>query len=600
MTQRQTVERDTEQTLLGAAWRFRLLVIAFAVIGAGLAFLAASATKTTQYEATASLVVTDPRQSTLFSVDQTPQDEGIYVEDQIAILRSDTVMQLTSDMVAAEAEIEIDPIELTEETDISTSVGNEILIKYLAGSEEVAIIVVNGVITAYGDVREEAAAQDSASAVAQLERSILAIDAEVASIESQINELQQSSVQGQLDAQYDAALQRMITLQVQLGVASEEDVPGIRAELADIDAQLNRLVQVSGIERASPELVRLFEEQTRAIDRRSTLASQRDQLLVDTELLSGGIGLASPARFAAEKTTNVMMITALGGLLGLLVGAGFAYLLALRRRKLGSGAQPGMVLGTSMLAEIPVFGDEGLRSELPVLDFPASASAEAFRFAATTLEIPSRRSSRADLVTPQANTYLVTSAGPSEGKTVVAANIALAAARRGRRVLAIDADFGNQRLTELIYEEIPDVAGIAEVIEDGVPLTAAILPVHVPEGLFTMSRGRKATSPSDLLSRVETQELFKKLGEQYDVVIIDGPPMLHVAYASVLAQLADQIVVVTRHHGSVTRLEDLAQRLDIVGAPLAGYIYNAAPIRYEMTRAAGSLANVLGEKPSSV
>ena len=71
--------------------------------------------------------------------------------------------------------------------------------------------------------------------------------------------------------------------------------------------------------------------------------------------------------------------------------------------------------------------------------------------------------------------------------------------------------------------------------------------------------------------------------------------MLHVAYASILAQYVDRVLVVTRHGGSVTRLEDLAQRLDLIGTPLAGYVYNGAPLRYEMTLTEGSLKDVLGE-----
>ena len=596
MTTRQTPEeRDVEQTLLGAAWRFRLLVIALTLIGAGLAYLYASASATTQYEATASLVVSDPRTSTLFSSDQTVQNATLYVEDQMAIMRSDSVMQLTSEIIEDELGITSDPIDLGEEMDISASTGNQILITYIADSEAESVTAVNGVIAAYGQVREQAASQDSASAISQLDNSIAAIDDEVASIEASIDEIQRTSVQGQLDEQYEAALSRLITLQARLRTATGEALDEVRASLADIDQQLNRLAQVATIEDASPRLVRLYEEQVRAIDRRANLAGQRDQLLVDTELLSGGISLASPAQFAEENTTAVGTIALLGGLLGLLIGGGIAYVLALRRRKFAGGAHPGWVLQTSMLAEIPVFGNERLRTELPVLDYPASATAEAFRFAATALEIPGRLTTGSEQSSVPHRTYLVTSPSPQEGKTIVAANVALAAARKGRRVLVIDADFGHQRLTDLLRGGPTTDPGITEVVEAGLDYRKAAISVNSPGDLDIMSRGNRDTNAPDFFSLPATHAFLSKVGELYDMVIIDGPPMLHIAYASILAHLADQVIVVTRHGGSVTRLEDLAQRLNLIGTPLAGYVYNGAPLRYDMTIVDGSMRDPLGE-----
>jgi hypothetical protein len=71
--------------------------------------------------------------------------------------------------------------------------------------------------------------------------------------------------------------------------------------------------------------------------------------------------------------------------------------------------------------------------------------------------------------------------------------------------------------------------------------------------------------------------------------------MLQVAYASTLARYVDRVVVVVPHGGSVTRIEDLAQRLQLIGTPVAGYVYNWAPLRRDMAISEGSLRDVLGE-----
>lgn len=586
-----------EQTPLGAAWRFRWLVLLSAILGGGLAFAYATATATTEYEATASLVVTDPRASTLFSADDAERNATRYVTDQVAILRSDSVAQKTSELIAESGTgLGLDGTLVAATVEIFTTGANEILIQFSATDELTAVTAVNAVVDAYDEVRDESAARDSASAVEQLDRSIAAIDAEVATIEDQINVIRRSSVQGELTQQYEQALARIVELQPLLATETGNQLDEVRAELADIDQLLARVARVLGIEEDTPELSRLFDEQREAISRRSSLAELRDRLLVDTELLSGGISLSSPAQFAREIKTDVRTITILGALLGLLAGAGLAYLLALRRRKFEERAQPGWILQTSMLAEIPVFGDEGLRTELPVLEYPASASAEAFRFAATALDLPGQRGAEQQtLDTRQPHTYLVTSPGPQEGKTVLTANLALAAARKGKSVLAIDADFGNQRLSDLLRGEHEEGPGITEVVEAGLDLISGTFSLGPPGPLDLMSRGKQRTNAPDFFSLPATRAFIAKVGKLYDIVLIDGPPMLHVAYASILAQYVDRVIVVTQHGGSVTRLEDMAQRLDLVGTPLAGYVYNGAPLRYEMTLTDGSLKDVLGE-----
>ena len=137
---------------------------------------------------------------------------------------------------------------------------------------------------------------------------------------------------------------------------------------------------------------------------------------------------------------------------------------------------------------------------------------------------------------------------------------------------------------------------MTDIVESGLDLVSGTFSLGPPGPLDLMSRGTRRTNAPDFFSLPATHAFLAKVALLYDVVLIDGPPMLHVAYSSILAQYVDRVVVVARHGTSVTRLEDLSQRLDLVGTPLAGYIYNGAPLRYEMTRTTGSLANALGER----
>lgn len=590
-----------DQTPLGAIWRFRWFVLLAIVLGGASALLFGSAIKSTQYQATASLVVTDPRATTLFSADDAAQLSATrYVEDQVAILLSDSVAQRASELISTiDSGFEIDRDTISDDLRVFADETNEILVRFASTNELTSVTTANSVIEAYELVRREQAARQSASAIEQLGVSIANIDIELAEIEEEVIAATRVSEQTALDEQLAQAIGRLVGLQPLLATSTGQDLLELRADLADIDQLLVRYSQIAGTKEGNPRVVQLFRDQTTAIQRRSALAQQRDQLLVDTELLSGGISLSSPAQSAEAVETPVLAITILGALLGLFASSGFAYLLSGRRRKLDERAQPGWLLQTSMLAEIPVFGDEGLRTELPVLEYPASASAEAFRFVATALDLPGRQDpDQQSLDARQPHTYLVTSPGPKEGKTVLTANLALAAARKGKSVLAIDADFGNQRLSSLLRGEHDEGPGLTEVVEAGLDIVSGTFSLGPPGPLDLMSRGKQRTNAPDFFSLPATQAFIAKVGHLYDIVLIDGPPMLHVAYASILAQYVDRVIVVTQHGGSVNRLEDMAQRLDLVGTPLAGYVYNGAPLRYEMTLTEGSLKDVLGEGTS--
>ena len=236
-----TANAQMEQTPLGAAWRYRWLVLALTVLGAGLAFFFATETDTIEYEATASLVVTDPRASTLFSSAEVARDEERYVEDQVAILRSDSVAQRASELIATQnPEAQLDATEIVETVEIVNTGSNEIVVQYTAISADTAVDTVNAVILAYEQVREEQAARESASAIDQLEQSIANIDAELDDIEVQILTITQLPQQTALDQQHAAAVARLIQLQPRLVTATEEELILLRLELADIDQILAR------------------------------------------------------------------------------------------------------------------------------------------------------------------------------------------------------------------------------------------------------------------------------------------------------------------------------------------------------------------------
>jgi Mrp family chromosome partitioning ATPase len=285
---------------------------------------------------------------------------------------------------------------------------------------------------------------------------------------------------------------------------------------------------------------------------------------------------------------------AVGVVLGLLAGGSGAYLLSLRRRRLANKMEPEAVLGVPLIVDIPNFADDKVRSKLPVRTAPASASAEAFRFVAAALDVAHPTPHGTDL---PGQLFVFTSPLLGDGKTTVTANTALAAARRGWRVLAVDADFADQALTRLLLEGEQPSRGLTQVLSGEAQIGDVVETLEVGgEASFDLlSRGSRPASASDMFRSNAAREFFAGITRAYDVVLVDSPAMLHTAYASTLSSYADRAVVVVPHRALVRDLEAFRDRVALVGTSLSGYVYNKAPLPFRASHDDGS-ASVQGRR----
>ncbi|MEE8367297.1 MAG: AAA family ATPase, partial [Thermoanaerobaculia bacterium] len=378
----------------------------------------------------------------------------------------------------------------------------------------------------------------------------------------------------------------------------------VRDHLDDVLQQIQTLQSLNNLQSQDPDLAVLLQEQRQTVSRKGDLLQRKDELGVEARLESTGIVLYSPAIAAEEVGVDLIRAGAVGLVLGLLIAGGTTYLLALKRRKFDDRSQPRMVFNAPLIAEVPNFRDERIKGDVPVMSHPASVSAEAFRFISSALEVEADQG-----VVVTGNAAHLADAGPllvrsiafvspslDDGKTVVAANTALASARHGKRVLAIDADFGHQRLTALLAGDNAPNLGLTDLVERDVSLDRVVCSVPMKEGaeIDLVSRGTVDTTAPDFFRSAAVKAFFEAIKLEYDLVLIDTPPLLHVAYASPLVRYADRVVVVLRHRTSVAPAEELADRLAFLETGLAGYVYNRAPLRYDMSRSEGSLEDVLG------
>jgi Mrp family chromosome partitioning ATPase len=262
---------------------------------------------------------------------------------------------------------------------------------------------------------------------------------------------------------------------------------------------------------------------------------------------------------------------------------------------------PQSILEAPLLAEVPRLPDGGDSdvedvASLPILNNPASVQAEAFRILATALA-QRLEEARAQDDHYRGMTIAVCSSIIGEGTTVVATNTALAASRAGLSVILVDGDVGAQDasrlLSKLPREEVS--VGLTEVVLNGNRLNDAISEIDAgAESIVALLRGGQGdVAAPDLFSSQRAGHVLAHLADQYDLVIIDLPPLLQVAHTTAAIQQADQALVVVRHDSPVDNLHELRFRLDVIGVKALGYVYTNAPLRHGVVPSSGPSGDML-------
>ncbi len=208
------------------------------------------------------------------------------------------------------------------------------------------------------------------------------------------------------------------------------------------------------------------------------------------------------------------------------------------------------------------------KSELIVHDMPGSGIAEAARAVRTNLMFMSPDAPQKYL--------LVSSASPEEGKTTVACCIAIAMAQAGQRVLLLDCDLRRPRVHRVFDK--PLGVGVTTALLDPSIVTDELIATSIPN-LSVLPAGPIPPNPAELFHSERFKKLLHLLGERFDRVIIDSPPVVAVTDAAILGTLADACVLVVRAFRTRREVAREALRLFAgVGAKTAGVVLNSVDL----------------------
>jgi Mrp family chromosome partitioning ATPase/uncharacterized protein involved in exopolysaccharide biosynthesis len=575
----------TETGVLKPAWRYRTLVLVIIVAFGVIAGMVAVARPESNI-AEATVVLEDPSSNLLaFGVTESSRRS---VANQLEIFRSSLVATKAAEL-AAGAGYEVTEADVIDNTIFTTLSGTDVItVSYSNSEPELAVVVADAIVAAYDEVQLEQSRASNSSSLERLDVSEDLLLEEFMQVQGQINTiLAVRDTETQIQATLDSVSSLQSTL---LGTTDPETRASLLNQLAEFQAQLETLRLAAEIENRLPQLASLLDDRERLETQLTAIDVRRTEIQIDSAVEGSGIAFYSPAAITDASSGAGLLFSILGGiLLGTLVALGVAYTLGNRRKEFVESSEPEPVLSAPFLAEVPRWGGTG-GEFLPVRDDPRSLAAESFRFVHASVDIR--------LKSDGYKSVSFVSGHVGEGKSTLIANTALAAARSGKRVLLIDADFGSQALSQLLVKEWMR-PGLTDLVLGSATLESAVSTVPVSDGggqLYLLGRGTAEVTAPDFFANPLVGKLMSTLEGIYDMVLIDGPPLLQIAYASSIAQLAGALVYVVPHGSHIKDAEALARRVRFIGSPVVGYIYNLAPRQTGREVSGGSMSDVLGDK----
>jgi tyrosine-protein kinase Etk/Wzc len=469
-----------------------------------------------------------------------------------------------------------------------TELGNNsgiLRVTYEAGSPEAARRTLDAITQGYLTQNADRSAAEVENGLAFVDSQLPAALVAVQEAEEALNSFREEQEAIDLSTEGAALLTQIQSLEAELFELAllEEEVaerytrnhPEYQRLLSNRQRVEARLASLQDEVRVLPatqrEVLNLTQDLALAREVYVQLRNRAQELQVLSASNIGSARIIDTARASSVPVApRKKRILALASLLGLLLGTGVVLTRSYLRKSI-NGAQYLEAMGLPVFAtlnSLPSAPKSGKgRKSLPLvsLDAPNDLFVEGLRSLRTGLHF--------GMLDAQTRSIVLTSAAPDAGKSFISANLAVVAAQSGQKVCLIDADM--RRGSQYKYFDLPRThPGLAQVLSGEVDLVSALSTTQV-DNLSVLSSGPFPPNPSELLMREDFSNLIKTLDADFDLIIIDAPPVLAVTDPVVLGRAAGSVIAVTRfgktHPGEVMAMKNI---LEAAGVKLSGAILN--------------------------
>lgn len=353
-----------------------------------------------------------------------------------------------------------------------------------------------------------------------------------------------------------------------------------RATLEDEQKKLNG--KISQMPQTQQEIVRLTRDVQAGQEIYMQLLNRQQELSISKASTVGDVRIIDHAETAGTPVAPKKLLLILASLVaGLVVSVGLVLLKALFHHGIDNPEQL-EELGLSVYASVPLSewqrkkdaealakrnlkGKTDPHNTLLALGNPTDLSIEAIRSLRTSLHFA--------MMEAKNNILMITGASPGIGKTFICSNLATLVAKAGQRVLFIDGDMRRGYTHDLLGAE--SKTGLSNILSGKTPFTPDLIQ-RGDYGFDFIARGQVPPNPSELLMHSRMNELLDWASKNYDLVLIDTPPILAVTDASIIGKLAGTSLMVARFEtNTIKEVEISYKRFAQNGIDIKGVILNA-------------------------
>ncbi|WIV12083.1 polysaccharide biosynthesis tyrosine autokinase [Proteiniborus sp. MB09-C3] len=221
--------------------------------------------------------------------------------------------------------------------------------------------------------------------------------------------------------------------------------------------------------------------------------------------------------------------------------------------------------------ELPVIGMIPISSkqELIANSTPKSPVSEAYRTLRTNIQFSN--------VDENIKSIVITSSSSNEGKSTIISNLAITVAQTDKKILLIDTDLRKPRIHEIFG--ISNSDGITNILSENLDYKAALISTGIG-GLDILASGPIPPNPAELLGSKKMKDFLESVKDDYDMVLLDAPPVGLVTDATVLSAKCDGVMIVSAVGQSIINLAiDTKKLIQIVNGNILGVVMNKIPLK---------------------